>query len=105
MDLKEKDFPENKCEHKRRRTYKKKDKKMLCGYEEHDVCLDCKMKTFHVRMQVDIILNMIAKDLKIDRKKLSANKIFKQQGKFKYFSRKVNLKECKELILNSNKYI
>ena len=103
--IKEKDLIKNNCKHKRIRTYRKKDKTMLCGFEEHDTCLDCGMKRFSVKMEINIILKMIAKDLMKKREDLTANNIFKQQKKFKYFSRKLNLKECKELISNPNKYI
>ena len=87
------------------RTYKKKDKTMLCGFDEHDTCLDCGMKRFSIKMKINIILKMIAKDLMKKRENLTSKDILQAQKNLKYFSREINLKECKELIANPDKYI
>ena len=103
--IKETDFIENKCKHKRMRTYKRKDKKMLWGFYKYDKCLDCGMRRYTISCQINLILNMIAKDLKKPREKLTAKDIYKQQNNFKYFSKKIRLIDCKELVNNPNKFI
>jgi hypothetical protein len=80
-------------------------KKMLSGFTEYDKCLTCGMRRYTISMQVSLILNIIAKDIKKKREQLTATDIFKNQGDKKYFNIKIGMKECKELISNPDKYI
>ena len=90
------------CKHKNTKTKKIKDKKMLNGFYEDKICLDCGCRFMNFKIQIAYIMEAIARDKRL--KKLD-DVTAKMLSESNYLKPNPTIEQAEYLIKNKEKFI